>query len=62
MAKKTPRNVHVADGAALPASNLCFDRETTYGTQGNQNQDARREQIGMAYRNRMCTNNEKEEL
>jgi hypothetical protein len=45
-----------------PPGNLCFDRETTNGTYGNQEQDARRERIGMDQANRMCTNNEKGDL
>ena len=45
-----------------PPGNLCSDRETTYGTHGNQDQDARREQIEMDQANRMCTNNERGDL
>jgi hypothetical protein len=62
MAKKKGSEKNPCGRWRSPPGDLCIDRETTNGTHSNQNQDARREKVGMDQANRMCTNNEEGDL
>jgi len=60
--KKALRNLPCGRSRSPPPGDLCIDREINYGTHGNQNEDARREKVGMDQANRMYANNEKRDL